>query len=295
MGSRLKTPKRGGINHLHRLLGMRSDDTVSRDAAFVSIDLEGGENKTKTYNLGSESNIRQIGIATLDTRDLQQSSLSDDIRTLISVSFFEVIGSKQRDRQCDLTPTRIHPKDVAATITRGICIHDDESDDDDVGSNNNTLRNIILVGHSLGSDLSILRQLGLDIASLAPVLFVLDTHSLSRYIFPPYSPLLPVAIPEGQQQDFSLAGVLARFSFRPAPSNFHNAANDAQYTLMAMVFLAIQSGEGRRRQFSPAELGRLARLEKLVSGWRGSAEYPFRLSAGLREVASRILSCEARE
>lgn len=280
----LKTPKGGGINHLHRLLGMRSDDTISRDAVFVSLDLEGGNNKPSPCTLDAESSIRQIGIATLDTRDLQRSSLADDVRALISVSFFEVIGSKQRDRQCDLTPTRIHPKDVAATIVKGICIRD-ESDNAGPG----TLRNIILVGHSLGSDLTILRQLGLDIARVAPVLFVLDTHNLSRYVFPPCSPLLPVA----PGQDFSLAGVLARFGFRPAPSSFHNAANDAQYTLVAMVFLAIQSGEARRPQLSPAELGGLARLEKLVPWWNGSAEHPFKLSAGLREVASRILFGDA--
>lgn len=286
MGSRLKAPKGGGVNHLHRLLGIRVDDGLkSTDAVFVYLDLAGGENKTNICTLNAEPNVRQIGIVTLDTMDIQRSPPSAEIRTLISVSFFEVIGRKQRDRKCDLIPTKIHQEDVAATITKGVCIRDES---DAVGPD--TLRNIVLVGHSIGNDLRLLRQLRLDIASIAPVLFVLDTHNLSRYIFPPYSPLLPVT----PGQDFSLAGILARFGFRPALSSFHNAANDAKYTLMAMLFLAIKSGEERRHQLRLAELGGLSKIEKLLSWWNGSAEHPFRLSAGLREVAGRVLSFQTR-
>ncbi|KAK7965284.1 QDE-2-interacting protein [Apiospora saccharicola] len=257
---------------------MRIDDTISRDAVFVSLDLEGAENKTNSCTLDTKPNVRQIGIATLDTRDIQRSLPSADVGGLI-------IGSKHRDRQCDLTPARVYQEDVAATIVRGINIRDGL---DGVGSN--ALRNIILVGYNIGSDLSFLRRLGLDVASIAPVLFVLETHSLSRRVSPPYSPTLPVT----PGQDFSLAGLLARFGFRPAPSGFHSAANDAMYILIALIYLTIESGEKRRQQLNPAELGGFTKLEKLVPWWNGSAEQAFRLSAGLWGVASRVLHHQAR-
>ncbi|KAK8041941.1 hypothetical protein PG993_006464 [Apiospora rasikravindrae] len=285
MGSRLKNARGGGINHLHRLLGMRNDDVISTDAVFVSLDLEVDEWRKKLCTLNREPKVGQIGFATLDTRDIRRSSPYVDIRSLISVRFYEVIGSNQRNSQCDLTPIRIRQKDVVSTITKHLRVRDES----EAARSRPVLRNIVMVGHSPGYDLSFIRKLGIDIASIAPVMTILDTHSMSRCLFYPYCRLLPVA----HGDDFSLAGLLARFEYRPARDRFHNAANDAEYTLHALLLMAIKSGKERRQEMSPAELGRLWKLKKIIPWWKDSEEYPVRLSEGLRDVATRVLIRQA--
>ncbi|KAK8090186.1 hypothetical protein PG997_005147 [Apiospora hydei] len=198
---------------------MRTDDVISTDAVFVSLDLEFDEWRKKLWALNREPKVGQIGFAT----------------------------------------------------------------------SRHALRNIVLVGHSPGYDLSFIRKLGIDITSIAPVLTVLDTHSMSRCLFYPYDRLLPFA----HGDDFSLAGLLARFEYRPARDRFHNAANDAEYTLHALRLMAIKSGEERRQEMSPVELGRLWKLEKIVPWWKNGEEYPVRLSEGLKEAVTRVLTCQA--
>ncbi|KAK7952556.1 uncharacterized protein PG986_008284 [Apiospora aurea] len=208
MGSRLKNTKGGGINHLHRLLGMRSDDVIPADAVFVSLDLEVDEWRKKLWALNREPKVGHVGY--------------------------------------EGCPTWTFP----------------------------------------AYDLSFIRKLGIDIASIAPVLTILDTHIMSRCLFYPYSRLLPVAHWDGS----SLAGLLARFEYRPARGRFHNAANDAEYTLHALLLMAAKSGEERRQELGPVELGIFWKLEKIVPWWKDCEEYPVRLSEGLRDVATRVLT-----
>lgn len=155
-------------------------------------------------------------------------------------------------------PTRfIASKQVSATITQNLRISD--------GPNNtHHLRNIVLVGHSLGEDLRILRLLGIDVASeVGPcsILTIIDTDSISRFLSPPHHPNRAT----GPGQDFTLAGVLAGLGCLPPRAEFHNAGNDVVYSLYAMLLFAIKEDTTREATLSTSELGNLETIRKAVA------------------------------
>ena len=116
-----------------------------------------------------------------------------------------------------------------------------------------------VVGHSIGEDLRILRYLDIDISSIAPIFTIINTHTISRFIFPPYHPdLCP-----NPEHNFSLAGILAELGCQPQRFEFHNAGNDAVYSVYAMLLLAIQEGTARMVECSMAELSNLEMIRFL--------------------------------
>ncbi|KAI1487120.1 hypothetical protein F5X96DRAFT_651420 [Biscogniauxia mediterranea] len=128
-------------------------------------------------------------------------------------------------------------------------------------STSGQLRGVILIGHSIRGDLKILRLLGIDISTIAPIIAVIDTHTLSRFVLPPYHPNVPTL----PGQDFSLRGVLAQLSCRPPTATFHNAGNDALYSLLAMLLLAVRNSAACRAELSASELVNLHSIEHAVS------------------------------
>ncbi|KAK2603425.1 hypothetical protein QQS21_004375 [Conoideocrella luteorostrata] len=206
---------------------------------------------------GAKPVVTQLGFARLDTRDVQSLSSSSDLRSLISV-----LGQN----------LRIYGQT----------------------SNGNALRNIILVGHSIGQDLLNLRLLDINIFDIAPIITSIDTHSVARYLFPPYSPGIDLQ----HGKNFSLAGVLSELGCKPNPSEFHNAGNDALYSLYLMLLLAIKHGSARAASLSIDELKSLEALRWVVFRTleRGVSITSFdirntnykstaTLGAGLREIA----------
>ncbi|CAJ2500514.1 Uu.00g033670.m01.CDS01 [Anthostomella pinea] len=86
----LESPKQGGLKLLERLLGLRNDNIVSTDAVFVSLDLEVDADRQKLHLLTEEPVVRQLGFASLDTRDIHASSLHQhNLRSLISAQMFQ--------------------------------------------------------------------------------------------------------------------------------------------------------------------------------------------------------------
>lgn len=257
-----KRPKRGGTNHLQRLLGMRQDNLLPTDVVIVSLDLEVSEDLGNLHLLERDPVIRQVGFATLDTRDLHDLPTSTGLEALISVHLFEAASTKcpkkkpGNQQALQLVTTRIPQTEVVSVITASLHIRDDLVDN----LYEDHWRPIVLVGHSISSDIKVLSLLGLDIKSMAPVLTVIDTHSISRWLLPPHHPFLQPLL----GQKFTLAGVLAQFKYRPPKSLFHNAANDAKYTLHAMLLLALKSGASCQDELNEMERGNFRRLETAV-------------------------------
>lgn len=276
---RVKKPKGGGLNHLQRLLGMREDGVLPTDSVFVSLDIETDEDRQGLHLLDREPRINQVGFATLDTRELLRPWAKLGAR--ISVRSFQVVGRKPRNQHSALIPTMVHQKEVVPIVTRNLRIVDKQTADN---NGEPPLRNIVLVGHSIWGDIKILRMLRLDVTSMTHILAILDTHSIARRLFPPYAPGLP-PLPN---QCFTLAGVLAEFNYRPDRSEFHNAANDAKYTLHAILFLAMKNGMAHQGELNVIEQGNLAKLRQAVS-LIVNGESPTTLGAGLLEAARENL------
>jgi hypothetical protein len=257
---KLKPSKLGGLNHLERLLGLRQDAVLSRDAVFISLDLEVTSDRQRLH-LSSESPvIKQLAFAKLDTRDIHSLSILSDLKSLISVSMFEqwtFPNSRIKERPCVFAQTQYFTQNELSTIIIQSLVIKDKSKP----PKTHHMRDIVLVGHSIREDLKILRLLEIDISKITSILTIIDTHTISRFIFPPYHPTL---IPEPNQK-FSLAGVFAELGCHPNPSNFHNAGNDAVYTLYTMLLLAIRRGESRLAELSGNESRSLEVLSYVVS------------------------------
>lgn len=262
----IKRGKLGGLKHLERLLGLREDDVLSTDAVFVSLDLEVAADRKKIELSTEKPPVTQLAFASLDTRYIRSLSESSDLKSLISVHMFQVtiplksktaIKKMEKAQHCVFARTRsITSEELCTTVLQNLRIIDSLA-----GPENGHLRDIVLVGHSLGHDLRILQLLGINLASAGPISTTIDTHSISRFVFPPYHPNLPTA----PGQDFSLVSVLLELGCQPPRSDFHNAGNDAVYSLYAMLLLAVKAGTARKAKLSTNELTNLETIRKAVS------------------------------
>lgn len=85
----------------------------------------------------------------------------------------------------------------------------------------NQPRKLVLVGHEFSFEIQVLRGLGINLALAPMVENILDTHFLGIEVL---------------GQDFGL-GCLTR-QLRMPGSHFHNAGNDANFSLRSMLLLA---------------------------------------------------------
>lgn len=86
-------------------------------------------------------------------------------------------------------------------------------------------RNIVLVGHALGGDVTFLKDMGYDVTNLSNLQDTVDTADMWKYLKKTPNPTkLGIALYE--------LGLPAW--------NLHNAGNDAVYTLQVMIGTAIK-------------------------------------------------------
>lgn len=134
--------------------------------------------------------------------------------------------------------------DLSATITKCLCIQGNNSHD------SQTLRDIVIIGHSVKSDLKIVQRLGIKICETVPILAILDTHLIVRNLLVANSTFLKGTAP---MTSFNLGALLTRLKCPYENSDLHNAGNDATLTLHAILMLAIKSSESRESGFIEAE------------------------------------------
>ncbi|TKA69538.1 hypothetical protein B0A49_09762 [Cryomyces minteri] len=94
-------------------------------------------------------------------------------------------------------------------------------------------RRVILLGHDVGQDISYLRSMGYNPLNLDNLLELLDTASMFRAMTREPSPR-------------SLTHIL--YTFEIAGWNLHNAGNDAAYTMHAFLGIALRSALDDRRE-----------------------------------------------
>ena len=261
--------RQGGLGHLERFLGLRLDNAFSRDAVFISLDLEVASDRQRLHSSTDRPLVRQLGFAHLDIRGLYPLIASTNLGSLTSVHMYQLDvpprskrASRREERPCIFTRTQqIRPEQVPSILMQNLRIQDNSA-------TSNQLRPIILIGHSVREDLKILRFLGIDIPSIAPIAAVLDTHTLSRFVLPPHHP----HVPKLPGQDFSLRGVLAQLGCQPPTATFHNAANDAVYSLLAMLLLAVHHSATRKDELNASEVVNLQAIKHALS--RIQRNYP---------------------
>lgn len=88
-------------------------------------------------------------------------------------------------------------------------------------------RNVVLLSHGGRSDMSVLKQLGLDIQDILPIIAVIDTEFIGKAVFK-------------TSKGPSLSTLLERLG---CPwGKLHNAGNDAMFVMNVLLALAVKSG-----------------------------------------------------
>ena len=266
--------RHGGLHHAEQFLGLRDiqDFNSSSDIVFVSIDLE--VSRQERPKPGAPL-VKEFGIATLDTRMLRCLGWPFAATKSLSTLQFSTSHASKDFLDCDVTDFNecvfaetffVSQADLPATVTKSLRIQDDTSPDPCA------LRNIVIVGQSTRHDLKILQRIGVNVYDVAPVLAILDTHSIARNQFGANSST-PLT-------SFTLGALLAELKCPYESSDLHNAGNDATFTLQALLMLVIRSSENREMSLVQREnLERLRAVAQMELYERGRWK-PTRKSLG---------------
>jgi len=123
------------------------------------------------------------------------------------------------------------PKVIGSCFKHPYSAHDVENyTDPDQGQ---ARRNIILVGHDLGADISFLQTIGYDVSNLSNLQDTADTASMWRYL-------------KREANPRNLGTILAELGIEGW--FLHNGGNDAVYTMQAMVGIAIKHIDEKQKK-----------------------------------------------
>lgn len=222
----LKTPFRPanqyGLRKLQTLLGLPCDpstiliprigkpsydDPNILDAIFVSIDLGYFGCKYRGPH------VREVGLSTLDTRDLFQRYGCTDERSLISTQHY--LTEPSRIPFGFGTSMYCAREDIIDILKR--LFYMDEG-------RHHEVRNIVFVGYDTQVEIKTLKHLGIDLRQAPSIVDVFDTGLLGIEVFRTLS-------------TSKLKDVVTKVGIEHQ-EDFYNAGNGANYTLRAMLRLA---------------------------------------------------------
>jgi hypothetical protein len=226
------------LMRLLKLIDEPQDLPPPPTAIFVSIDLEVSRHERAAFlRNGSVPRVKELGIATLDTRHIFAPVTKATQTTFIETHQFSTSQASSDYEDCDFSDFsecsfaetfRISQDQVASTLNRYLRVKDDMSDDDA-----DKLRQIVLVGHSIQRDLLILQAKGVDVMNAV----ILDTHLLSHNISSKWTT---------KPTNFALSGVFTYLECPYSMHELHNAGNDATLTLHALLRLALKFSDGQQ-------------------------------------------------
>jgi hypothetical protein len=203
-----------------------SESTSLHDAVLISVDFENINDLASPTQ--SKTASRQMGVAILDTRELQ-ASFCDIIATYNFASGPSQYLTAARGKFIFGETITVKQQDLIASLQSLIP----------------SSRNIVLVSHGITNELHAFKLLNFDSSIFNGFL---DTFSLSQYIIP----LAP---------DRSLRGLL---EFLRIPyCNLHSAGTDAHFTMRCLLLLAIK-GFQEHEGTSEASEQRVQRLSQIA-------------------------------
>lgn len=223
MAVRPQIMKKGGLQHLQHLLFCPSTDPL-----FIAIDFERPGSIANNFNLGLNT---QAGISILDTRDL--STPQKRILKLETYNFITGSESYYAESAAKFlwgTPKKISPSKMLECINKLVRRN----------------RNIILVGHGFAGDLDALNSLGFDFQT--SVIGILDTANITS---------------ELDMCRGTLGRLLEKLGCPKSSARLHNTGNDANFTLRALILLAIRGYEQQRLDTLLVQEETVARIEAL--------------------------------
>ncbi|KAJ2988080.1 hypothetical protein NUW58_g4161 [Xylaria curta] len=200
---------------------------------FVCVDVEAWEKETRT--------VTEIGLAVLDTEDVMDICPGERGANWFSHIQAHHFRIKERcyminsefvqgcPEAFDFGKTQIVPVRDINRFVREV-IGDSESEDQ---------RPVIIVGHDVRQDLKYLQQIGYNPWCVPQIVDEVDTMAMFQRI-------------ERNPNNRGLGSMCAELGI--LGYNYHNAGNDAVYTLQAMISIAIKrtvEGSDRKDSFTP--------------------------------------------
>lgn len=203
-----------------------------QSVVFVCVDVESYE--------GAHHKITEVGVATLDTRDLQGVVPGENgkaWREMIRARHFRIKEYKHLVNHLYVIG---HPDGFLFGESTFVSLNEAAKlvaacfrapfGGVDTTEQPNEKRNIVLLGHDTLSDIRYLQQLGYDPVKEENILEVMDTATMYR-------------VWHRDQQPTKLGNILSDFDIMGW--KLHNAGNDAVYTLQAMLGICVREATTR--------------------------------------------------
>lgn len=244
------------------------------DVVIISVDIEAFER--------NHSIITEIGIATLDTRDLHTVSpgtngkewfalirarhfLIKEYTHLVNTAFVHGCPDKFDFGKSEIIALGDAPKAVADCFKPPFSSPAPQASTA-TSSTEEPKRNIILLGHDPNQDIAYLQKLGYNPLNLSTLVEVLDTGVIYRAL-------------AREPSTRSLGHILYELDI--AGWNLHNAGNDATYTLQALLAMSVRHAcetgdEGAvadriERRVEAAKAAAEQKVREAAEGWSGDA------------------------
>ncbi|KAG0646862.1 Good for full DBP5 activity 2 [Hyphodiscus hymeniophilus] len=231
------------------------------DVVFICVDIEANERNS--------TQITEIGISTLDTRDLKglvpgergvnwfskiraRHFRINEYKYIRNTDFVSGCPDKFEFGDSEFVGLKDAPRAVASCFKHPFSAPEDLIISID---ENAPKRNIIFVGHGIGADITYLKSMGYDVYNLSNLQEIVDTAVMWQSLKRDTSPR-------------NLGSILAEIDI--AGWNLHNAGNDAVYTLQAMVGISIRHLNEQQKRQEEKDQERKARVEEQVcphSAW----------------------------
>jgi len=177
------------------------------DAFFIAIDFEHSHYSPKTGHI----RLREVGISMFDTRDFRHRGIH--LEDAISTQHYRTVTNTKKFLFGKTIDTL---QDELVLILKRLLYLEDKSP--------RQIRNIILVGHGFGFEIKAMKCLGIDLNLAPSIIEIFDTEFLGYEVF-------------GRDFKCSLSNVVKETGI--SGGFFHNAGNDANFSLRAMLLLAI--------------------------------------------------------
>jgi len=209
---------------ISRGLGSQEFDVL--DAIFIAIDFEYSHYSPKSGRI----RLREVGISMFDTRNLHHQA--GHLNNAISTQHYRTVTDTRKfifGQTIDILQD-----ELVTMLKRLLYIKNNPLGE---------IRDLILVGHGFGFEIKAMKGLGIDLTLAPSVIEIFDTEFLGYEVF-------------GRDFRCSLSNVIKKIGI--LGESFHNAGNDANFALRAMLLLAIY-------QYDPSKLDR-AQKEKIEIG-----------------------------
>ncbi|OJD30347.1 qde-2-interacting protein [Diplodia corticola] len=197
-----------------------SQSTPLYDPIFIAVDVEAWERDA--------TKVTEVGIAVVDSRALLSTPATpldwiNQIRTQhIIIKEHQSHVNSRFVRGCpdkfQFGQSKIVALDGMSGVFKSFFVQPDESAPQ---SGEDSLRNVVLVGHAVAGDIKWMEKLGYPCASMSQLVGLVDTQRLARDLMLPQS-LSKLAAALGEE-----------------PQYLHNAGNDAHWTMQSVLLFAL--------------------------------------------------------